>query len=91
MMTTFNLRPTARDEQTVTTRRLEVPGNDQSSVESDHGRSTGRLDKPRKSQPESGMRFTSQTGRHHHGTLDQQLMGPRTQTSRGSVPPITSR
>jgi len=38
-------------------------------VESSHGCGADQLDKPRWSQPESGMRFTSQTGRHHHETL----------------------
>ena len=41
----------------------------QSSVESAHDREADRLDKPRESQPEGGMRITSQTGRHHYETL----------------------
>jgi hypothetical protein len=47
-----------------------------SSVESDHGHGTDRLDKPRQSQPVGGMRFTSQTGRRHDGTLDQLASSP---------------
>ncbi|MCA1697204.1 MAG: hypothetical protein LC749_22200, partial [Actinobacteria bacterium] len=39
-------------------------------------RDTDRLDKPRESQPTGGMRFTSQTGQHHDGTLDQLTRHP---------------
>jgi len=53
------------------TRRLPAPADDQSSAESGRGHDTGRLGKLRKSQPEGGRRFTSQTGRRHYGTLDQ--------------------
>ncbi|MDT7595136.1 MAG: hypothetical protein QOJ06_682 [Pseudonocardiales bacterium] len=39
-------------------------------------RDTDRLDKPRESQPAGGMRFPSQTGRHHDETLDQLALHP---------------
>jgi len=63
------------------TRRLPAPADDQSSVESGRDHDTGRLGKPRKSQPEGGKRFTSQTGRHHYETLGQ-LAVPQAHTSR---------
>jgi hypothetical protein len=39
-------------------------------------RDPGRLDKPWESQPEGGMRFTSQTGRDHGGRLGQRTLNP---------------
>lgn len=39
-------------------------------------RGIDRLDKPRESHPESGMRFTSQIDRGHDGTLDELAIRP---------------
>src|SRR5271167_4319529 len=72
----LNLSSDGTSRRPRTTRRLQAPGDDQSSVESDHGHGADRLDKPRQSQPVGGMRFTSQTGRRHDGTLDQLASSP---------------
>src|SRR6185295_8199497 len=72
----LNLSSDGTSKRPRTTRRLQAPGDDQSSVESDHGHGADRLDKPRQSQPVGGMRFTSQTGRRHDGTLDQLASSP---------------
>src|SRR6478609_1920451 len=72
----LNLSSDETSKRPRTTRRLQAPGDDQSSVESDHGHGADRLDKPRQSQPVGGMRFTSQTGRRHDGTLDQLASSP---------------
>ncbi len=71
---TFHPTEQVRDRGRHADFKLRV--DDQSSVESDHGHGTDRLDKPRQSQPEGGMRFTSQTGRRHDGTLDQLASSP---------------
>src|ERR1700730_1795248 len=72
----LNLSSDGTSRRPRTTRRLQAPGDDQSSVESDHGHGADRLDKHRQSQPVGGMRFTSQTGRRHDGTLDQLASSP---------------
>src|SRR6476646_8482046 len=87
----LNLSSDETSKRPRTTRRLQAPGDDQSSVESDHGHVADRLDKPRQSQPVGGMRFTSQTGRRHDGTLDQLASSPAHLIQvGGSVPSTTA-
>lgn len=76
----FDRRPGRWEPQT--TRRLQVLANDQSSVESDHDRDTGQPSKPRRSQPEGSMRFTSDAERCHDGTVVRCPPNRRFHTSR---------
>jgi hypothetical protein len=59
-----------------TTRRLQAPVDDQSSVESDPGPRCRPARQTPGEPAAGGMRFTSQTGRHHDGTLDQLTLYP---------------